>query len=334
MLTAGLEIGSRELVLFTSGTWSRFSNDAGGHRKLVRYLGKRGAVRVCLEATGRYHLDVALALHRSPQVQLYVLNPWAARRFAEAGLRRAKTDRVDAAALAEYAERMPLREWAPPTPTTLHVQAITRRMQQLADRKSSEGSRLHALLASRALPQVVVQSVRDELSHLDAQLAALQLEAREVVRGDGHLDQLLQRLLTIPGIGERSALYLVGELAPLGGDMSVRQLVAHAGLDPRPIDSGSSVHKPRRISKRGNARLRRILYLTALVAARFDERFGAFYAALQQRQKTKRAALVAVMRKQLHGIWGVWRSGTDYDGDRLFPHFKGVSSTLEPATPP
>jgi transposase len=325
MLMAGLEIGSRELVVCANGTWSHFGNDAEGHRKLVSFLTKRGEVRVCLEATDNYHLDVALALHRHRRVQVQVLNPWVARRFAEARLQRAKTDRVDAAALAEYAARMPHQEWQSPSPAALAVRAITRRMQQLADRKSSEGSRLHAASVSRTLPGVVVESVREELAHLDAQLATLQLEARRVVRGDEQLERLLELLLTIPGIAERSALYLLGELGPLARDMSARQLVAHAGLDPRPIESGSSVHRPRRISKRGNSRLRHILYMTALAAAHYDRRFAAFYAALLQRHKSKRAALVAVMRKQLHAVCGVWTTNTDYDGERLFPHLRIVT---------
>jgi transposase len=327
VLTAGLEIGSRELVVSMNGACNRFSNDAEGHRKLLRYVTSQGSVRVCLEATGNYHLDVALALHRDDRVQVQVLNPWVARRFAEARLQRAKTDRVDAEALAEYAARMPHEEWRAPSEAALGLRAITRRMQQLADRKSSEGSRLHAASISQSLPAVVVQSVQEELAHLDAQLAVLQREARAVGRSDGELEQLLELLLTIPGIGERSALYLLGELGPLGCGMSARQLVAHAGLDPRPVESGTSVHKPRRISKRGNSRLRHILYMTALAAAHHDAHFGAFYAALQQRQKSKRAALVAVMRKQLHAICGVWRSSTAYDGTRLFPRMQLVSKS-------
>src|SRR5262249_33699110 len=133
---------------------------------------------------------------------------------------------------------------------------------------------------------------------------------------------VLGQLVTIPGVGERSGLYLLGELSPLAGDLSPRQLVAHAGLDPRPIESGTSVHRPRRISKRGNSRLRAILYMTALVAAHHDRHFAAFYALLLQRHKAKRAALVAVMRKQLHAICGVWDSGEIFDGSRLFPHLK------------
>ena len=85
------------------------------------------------------------------------------------------------------------------------------------------------------------------------------------------------------------------------------------------MESGSSIHKPRHISKRGNARLRHILYMTAMAAAHHDRHFGAFYLTLIGRHKTKKSALVAVMRKQLHAICGVWRSESPFDGSRLFP---------------
>jgi len=272
-----------------------------------------------LEATGVYHYDVALALHAHPRVQVQVLNPLVARRFAEAQRQRAKTDRVDAAALQEYAARMPHQEWEPPSPQWLALRSIARRMKQLADLKSSEGNRLHAATAAEALPAIVAESVREDLHYLDVQLKRLQREARALVKQDPKLARLLQLLLSVPGIGERSALYLLGELAPLARDLSARQLVAHAGLDPRPVESGSSVHKPRHISKRGSSRLRQILYMTALVAARTDPAFAAFYAKLQKQHKARMLALVAIMRKQLHAIRGIWASDTPFDAKKLFP---------------
>lgn len=319
MLTAGLEVGSRELVVCLEGTWSRFVNDAEGHRKLLRYLTKRGEVRVCMEATGNYHLDVALVLHGHPRVHLQVVNPWAARRFAEARLQRAKTDRVDAAALQEYAARMPHEEWKAPDARTLALRAITRRMQQLADHKASAGNRLHAASAAAGAHELVMESLQRERAQLAEELTLLQRQARDLVRADAQLEQRLRLLLTIPGMAERSSLYLLGELAVLDPNMSPRQLVAHAGLDPRPVESGSSIHKPRHISKRGNSRLRHVLFMTAMVAARHDRHFGAFYRALVARHKTKKSALVAVMRKQLHAICGVWRSAEAFEGSRLFP---------------
>jgi hypothetical protein len=120
------------------------------------------------------------------------------------------------------------------------------------------------------------------------------------------------------GVGRRSAIHLLTELAVLDPTMSVKQLVAYAGLDPRRYDSGTSVQKPARISKMGNARLRAILYMNALSAVRHDRGARLFFARLVARGKKKMQALVAVMRKLLHGIWIVLQRRVAYDSSVLF----------------
>ncbi len=133
----------------------------------------------------------------------------------------------------------------------------------------------------------------------------------------------------MPGIGEVSALNLLGELALLAPSLSVRQWVAHSGLDPAHHQSGISVQKRSRISRAGNRYLRRALYMPALVAARRDPHLRAFYQALVARHKAKMQALVAVARKMLHAIFGMFRSNRNYDGSRLLPNMKlATLSTL------
>jgi transposase len=101
-------------------------------------------------------------------------------------------------------------------------------------------------------------------------------------------------------------------------DRDVRQWVAFAGLDPREYSSGTSVRKHTRISKVGNRHLRHALYMPALVASRHEPHLRGFYEHLLARGKKKRQALVAVARKLLHAIYGMFRSGRHYDGFRLF----------------
>ena len=126
-------------------------------------------------------------------------------------------------------------------------------------------------------------------------------------------------LICIPGIAAVSALQLLGELAPLSPEMSVRQWVAHSGLDPAHQVSGTSVHKQSRISRAGNRHLRHALYMPALVAVRRDPHLKAFYETLLSRHKAKLQALVAVARKLLHAIYGILRTQTPYEGRKLFP---------------
>jgi transposase len=126
-------------------------------------------------------------------------------------------------------------------------------------------------------------------------------------------------LVAMPGIAEISAIQILGELANLDPEMTVRQWVAHSGLDPAHRDSGTSMHKPSRISRAGNRHLRRALYMPALTAARFDPHMKAFYNLLQTRRKSKLQALMAVARKLLHAIFGIFKTNTPYDGAKLFP---------------
>lgn len=126
-------------------------------------------------------------------------------------------------------------------------------------------------------------------------------------------------IVSIPGIAEISAIHILGELTALSPEMSVREWVAHSGLDPAHETSGTSVRRPSKISRAGNRHLRRSLYMPALVAVQRDPHLRSFYQLLQSRHKAKLQALIAVMRKLLHAIYGMLRSHTPYDGQKLFP---------------
>ena len=99
--------------------------------------------------------------------------------------------------------------------------------------------------------------------------------------------------------------------------MQLRQWVAHSGLDVRHVASGTSVCKTPRISKQGNAQLRRLLYMPALVASHREPHVRAFYEQLLAAGKKPLQALIAVMRKLLHAIWGMLKTDTDFDGSKF-----------------
>ena len=113
-------------------------------------------------------------------------------------------------------------------------------------------------------------------------------------------------------------MQLLGELVLLSPDCNVRQWVAYAGLDPRQYSSGKSVEKKVRISKVGNRHLRRALFMPALVAVRRNPQFRAYYRHLLVHGKFKMVALVAAMRKLLHGIYGVFQTLQPFDPEKLF----------------
>jgi transposase len=296
-----------------------FANNGSGHKALIGCLHKRKAwARVSLEATGIYSLDLALALDAAEQIEVAVLNPKVVNRFAQT-LRRSKTDSADAQVLAEYSRRMPFTVWRAPSPNGLQLRTISRHLDGLTVEHTREQNRLHAAQGSAATPGCVLQDLKRSLASLKRRIVKLRREAMALVQRDEALQRRFDLVISIPGIAQISALQLLGELAALPDDMSVRQWVAHSGLDPVHQDSGSSVHRPSRISRAGNRHLRRALYMPALVAVQHDPHLKAFYQILQSRHKAKLQALIAVARKLLHAIYGIFRSQTLYDGRKLFP---------------
>ena len=295
-----------------------FPNTPEGHQAVLRFLARGGRpVRVAMESTGLYGLDLALALHQAG-VALMVANPRAVRHFAQALLQRSKNDRLDAQVLREYAARMPFEPWRPPTAAAFKLVAVARRLEALTEMMTQEKNRLHAASLSQALPALIRRDLERSIATQQRAIERLTRAAQELVLSDPQLARRYQLLLSIPGFGSTSALHTLAELALLPADMDVRQWVAYAGLDPREYTSGTSVHKKIRISKAGNKHLRRALYMPARVAVQHQANLHAFYDHLLARGKTKLQALVATMRKLLHAIYGMFKHDQLFDGHKVY----------------
>jgi transposase len=321
MAACGIEVSLRELVVALEGQKGlrRFANTPAGHRALVHTLTRGGQrVRVCLEATGLYGLDVALALSAQHGLEVMVANPRAVRHFAQAMMQRSKNDELDAVVLREFAARMPFTAWVRPTENTLELWAIARRLEALTALCTAEKNRRHAAGVSQAIPSSVRRDIARSLQFHERAMKQLRQQALQCIAADVQLAERYRLLRSVPGIGESSAIQTLAELLLLPADRDVRQWVAYAGLDPRAYRSGTSVHKYTRISKIGNRHLRHALYMPALVASRFEPHLRGFYEHLLKRGKNKRQALVAVARKLLHAIYGMFRSHTCYDGTRVY----------------
>jgi len=322
----GIDVSAKELVVATISaeqamSVTSWSNCGAGHEKLIQYLrALRGQVRVCLEASGNYSLDIALALSRAGAwLHVSVVNPRCARRFAESLGKRSKTDPVDAQVLAEYAARMPLEPWSAPSANALKLRALTRTIAALVRMCTQHKNRQHALEVSEALPAMLVSELARQQGYTEKRIARLRRQAVCLVEKDAQLAPRYRHLLTIPGVGEATALAVLAEVAVLPDTLDERQWVAYSGLDPRHHVSGSSVEQKPRISKAGNRQLRAALYMSALVAVQHDPALRGFYQRLVGRGKPKLVAIVAVMRKLLHAAWGMFRHDQDYDGGRLCP---------------
>lgn len=327
----GVDVSAKTLDIALRGVRGvvelhKFDNDVTGHRALIKYLKKRAkSIRVVMESTGVYGLDLALSLDKAG-IDVMVANPRAAANFAKAMLQRSKTDQLDAQMLLLFAERMPFQRWQAPSSKQLELRSISRRVQALLETVRAEKNRMHAAMHVDGTA-VVRKSITATLAALNKQITSLRAAALKLIASDPLLARRTELLLTIKGVGQISAISILAELSVLPADMTERQWVAHAGLDPREIESGTSIRSVPRISKRGNRYLRAVLYIPARVASRFEPNAAGFAARLRSNDKKPLQVHVAVMRKLLHGICAMFRNDEAFDGSRLFPAVDAVGTS-------
>lgn len=168
-------------------------------------------------------------------------------------------------------------------------------------------------LSSGITVEMVRQSVEEHLSYLNKQIKRTEELIRNHINNHPGLKQQSQLLDSIPGIAETTAALLLSEITDIKQYRSARQVAAYAGLVPRERQSGSSVRGRTRLSKIGNARLRRALYFPAITALRCSSFFQAWAKGLQERGKSKMSVICAVMRKLIHLAYGVLKSEKPFD---------------------
>ena len=314
----GIDVAARKLVVIGERlALAEYENTAAGRSKLVNALSRSPQpVRVVLEATGMYFLDLACEL-AAAGIAVMVVNPKATHHFAEAILQRRKNDPVDAAMLREYGRRMDFVSWQPPRHELFGFRALTREVQALSKTVAAARNRLHAITATQLAPAVLIGALERQIAHNQTLINELVAAAVAQTESDPELARLLARTDSVPGFAAKAAVLVIGELSVLP-PMTARQWVAQAGLDVREETSGSSLARRPRLSKRGNKRLREALFYPALTAARCCPAAAAFVDRLVAHGKTRLQAIVALMRKLLHGLHAMWRNDEDFDAEKLF----------------
>jgi transposase len=289
-----------------------FANDPAGHADLLAWAGvccpAAGTLGFCRESTGAYGQALAYALTEAGQ-HVSIVNP---ARIKYAGLMRGqgnKTDKADAKLIAEYAQRERPPAWNPPPAETRELQALVRRRDDLRQLAGREKGRL----AAPGLTTATRRSIRRTVAFLEREAQRLQEQADTLISASQTLAANRDLLVSIPGVGTVTATTILGELPDPAHFASAQQAAAYAGLAPREYRSGTSVRKRTRLSKAGNARLRKALYLPTLTAIRFNPLLGGFFERLVTGGKSRMAAVGACMRKLLMIAYGVLKSRVPFD---------------------
>jgi transposase len=272
--------------------------------RLVKAGAERERTLVVMEATGTYWMKLATALH-GLGYGVSVINPKQAHHFAQALLKRSKTDAIDAHTLAVLAATLQPQAWkAPPAIYEELLQRLSER-DALLDMRQQERNRLHALAQRPRVVKAVQRRMQAHLKFLDEQIASIEAELWATLKTDAAWEAAAKLLRSITGIGLISCAWLLTATLNFSACSRPEQLAAYAGLVPRARQSGSSLHAPPCIGHGGHAALRSALYMASLSAARHNPVIRDFYQGLLARGKPKKVAHVAAARKLVHLAWAV-----------------------------
>jgi transposase len=191
-----------------------------------------------------------------------IVNPARSAAYAKSRLARTKTDKADAALIAHFCQTQQPLPWTPPAAEVRELQALVRRVEMVQEMVQQEGNRQQSGIRSPAV-QASLEATR---AFLHEEMVKIQRQIQQLLEQSAELKGQQQLLCSIPGVGRWTAARVLAEIEEVRTAVDARQLAAYAGLTPRERTSGSSVYHRPRLAKTGNSRLRRALYLPAIVA--------------------------------------------------------------------
>jgi transposase len=304
------------MITTDSITRHRVGNDREGHRQLhawARAISPEYCA--CLESTGSYGEAVAKYLF-SEQVAVSLVNPAQTAAFAKAQLLRTKTDKVDAESIARFARAMLLEGQLPRYESrsededalqelVRHRDALVTQRQQVVNRN---GDAEHA---------AIKRSNQKLIDTIDREIKQIESEIRQLIGKQERLKLQFDLLTSIPGVGPVTASTVLAELPAIERFSRPNQVAAYAGLTPRTRHSGGRTPLSQPITKTGNQRLRKTLYMAAMVAIRVNPMMKQFAARLYQKGKAPKKVIVAIMRKMTHLIYAILRQEIPFNPNHI-----------------
>jgi len=296
------------------------ANSGEGFLQLQGWFQEHGMPRVhaCLEATGTYSDAIARFLFEQGH-QVSVVNPARVAAFRTSEGIRTKTDRHDALVLARFCAQKRPALWSPTPASVQQLQVLLGRHEEVQVTCRQERNRLE----NHRLDPLTRQEIQQHIDWLQRQSAHALQRADTLLLDHGELRQACAHLDSIPGIARLTAMRLYSVFFDQQRFDGAAKLVAHAGLCSAKEESGTSVHRKASISKKGNALVRKWLYMSALAVKGCNPDFRQWAASLKARGKSGMCIVVAIMRKLLHLVHGVLKAGEDDDARKAFPSHYG-----------
>ncbi len=269
-------------------------------------------LRILMEATGIYYEQFAWFVYEK-KYAVSVILPTKAKRYLQAMGNKSKNDSIDAKGLARMGleQRLPL--WQPLSGNIYRLRLLTRQLEDFNNQRTACLNQLHALSHSAYAVKEVEKSLNRVVQGLEKGISQLEKAIGRLIEGDEALNAKVGKILPIKGVGLKTIAVLLAETNGFATFENQGQLVSYSGYDIVENQSGKRSGKTR-MSKKGNAHIRRAMHLPAFGVVRYREpAFYGLYQRLIARGKTKMQAYVAVQRKLLILIWALWRKDERYD---------------------
>lgn len=293
-----------------------FKNTKQGIARFMAWQGKlreQGlAMPMVMEATGVYHEQLACALFDGGH-QVHVVLPNKAKAFTRSINLRSVDDGSSARTLALMGMERKLDPWQKPQEVYSRMKHLTREREDIQQSLASTRNQLHAEESGAFTNPGTVKRLKGRIRFLAKQALDVEVDLRSLIKADKEMKERIDRVCTAPGIGWLTMVVLLAETNGFHQVRNQRQLTKYAGLDVEKQDSGTSVHKPGRLSKKGNRHIRKALYMPTLSRIRSEANSKAFFKRLVSKHGVKMKAVAAVQRKTLVLAYTLWKNNTTYD---------------------
>lgn len=305
----GVDISKDVFDLYSAVSGHKqFKNDEKGFSVLVKVLPKDSLV--VMEATGYYHYRLAQYLHKQG-VLVSVVNPLSVKRFIQMKLAKVKTDKSDAKAICEYGQVNEVPLYTALTDVQSECLQLFRLLDNYLKKRTATKNKLHGEETLGVPSKFVYSSLKRDLKHLNKEVIGIESRLLELVKKDQQ--KQLTLLKSIPGMGVKTALFLIVITDGFSKFEKASQLCSYVGITPTIRESGSSVRGRSRISKVGNKKLRNLLFLCSFSACKHNKACREIYERITNKGKSKKLALIAVSNKLLKQAFAIAKSGLPYD---------------------
>ena len=286
----------------------QFENDAKGFQLFLKKIGRDSLV--VMEATGYYHYRLAQFLYKSKQA-VSVVNPLSVKRFIQMKLAKVKTDKSDAKAICEYSIKNEVPLYTALTDVQSECLQMFRLLENYLKRRTATKNKLHGEEVLGVPSKFVYRSLVRTNKYLNTEIKSIEQKLLSLVKQEQQ--QQLTLLTSIPGIGIKTALFLIVVTDGFSKFETGSQLCSYTGITPTIRVSGSSVRGRSRISKVGNRKLRSLLFLCAFSACKQNKPCREVYERIVNKGKSKKLALIAVSNKLIKQAFAIAKSGRPYD---------------------